>query len=82
MHKPQSSKVYTVWLIYDFSIAQIFREIDFRDSWSAKFATLTQLVVPNSDFYEFLHFLKADIYQINKIQSPQNGKNGDFGTST
>ena len=46
-------------------VTQIFREINFRDSWSAKFAILTHLVVPNSDFYEFLDFSKADIYQIN-----------------
>ena len=30
---------------------------------------------------EFLHFLKAEMYQINKTQSPWNGKNGTFGTS-
>ena len=35
----------------------------------------------NSDFYEFLHFLKAEIYKIIKIQSPWMCRNGSFGTS-
>ena len=26
-------------------------------------------------FYEFLHFMKAEIYQMNKVQSPKNDKN-------
>ena len=29
-------------------------------------------------FYEFLSYLKAGIDKINKIQSPENGKNGIF----
>ena len=36
----------------------------------------------NFDFNEFLHFPKADIHQMNKIQSPWNGKNGSFWTFT
>ena len=48
-----------------FSATQILREINFRDSRSAKPAILTHLKAPNFDFYEFLHFLKAEIYQIN-----------------
>ena len=32
-------------------------------------------------FHEFLLFLKAEISQINKIQSPKNGKNGSFRLS-
>ena len=36
----------------------------------------------NFDFYEFLHFLKAEIYQFNKIQSPFIGQNGSFCIST
>ena len=31
-------------------------------------------------FYEFL-YLNGELYQINKIQSPKNGKNGSFSTS-
>ena len=60
----------TVWKFHDFSITQILREIKFGDSRSAKSVTFTHLEALNSDFHEFLHFLKAEIYQINKIQSP------------
>ena len=35
----------------------------------------------NFEFYEFWHFLKDEIDQINKIQSPINGKYGSFTTS-
>ena len=34
-----------------------------------------------SVFYEFFHILKAEIYQIDKIQRFKNGKNGSFRTS-
>ena len=53
---------------YDFSITQILREIIFGDSWSAKSAILTHLEALNFDFYGFFHFLKAEIYQINKTR--------------
>ena len=71
----------TVWKFHDFSIIQILREINFEDSCSAKLAILTHFEALNFDYYEFLHFLKAEIYQMNKIHSPQNGKNGGFCTS-
>ena len=61
------SIVSTVWKVHDFSITQILREINFGDSTSAKSAILTHLDVLNFAFYEILHFLKAEIYQINKI---------------
>ena len=54
-----------------FSITQILREINFGDSKSAKSAVLTYLEALDLDFYEFLHFLTAEIYQNNKIQSPK-----------
>jgi len=71
----------TVWKFQDFAITQIFREINFWDSKNAKLAILTHLEALNFDFQEFLHFLKAVIYQIDKIQSPKNGKNCSFSTS-
>ena len=43
-----------------------------------KIAILTHAEALIYDFYQFLHFLKAEIYQINKIQSPKNGKIGRF----
>ena len=56
--------------ISGFSITQILREINLRVSGSAKSAILTHLEALYLDFYEFLQFLKAQIDQINKIQSP------------
>ena len=40
----------------------------------SKSAVLVHLGALNFDFYEFLHFLKAEIYQINKIQGPKMAK--------
>ena len=60
----------TVWKFREFSISQILREINFGDSRSAKFAISTHLQALNFDLYDFLHFLKAEIYQINHFQSP------------
>ena len=57
----------TVWKFGNFSITQFLREINFRDSKSAKTAILTHKEALKCDFYELLHFLKAEIYQINKI---------------
>ena len=71
----------TVWKFLDFSITEILREIKFGDSRSAKSAILTHSDALNYDFYEFLHFLKAEIYQTNKMQSPKNYKKGIFRTS-
>ena len=60
---------HTVWKFRDFSNIQILREINFGDSKSAKSAILTHLEDLNFDFYEFFHFLRAEIYQINQTQS-------------
>ena len=53
-----------------FFITQILREINFGDFRSAKSAILTHLQALNFGFYEFLSFLKAGMFQNNKIQSP------------
>ena len=71
-------KCTTVWKFHDFAITQILREINFGDSKSAKTAILAHLKQRNFDFYEFLHFWKPEIYQINKIQSPQKGQKLQF----
>ena len=55
-------------------LPRILREINFGDSRSEKAVILTHLEAVKYDFYEFLHFLKAEIYQISKIQSQKNGK--------
>ena len=53
-------------------IFKISREINFGYSISAKCAILTHLEAMNFDFYEFLHFLIAEIYQINtKFRAPK-----------
>jgi len=57
----------TVWKIEDFSITQILCEIKFGDSRSAKSVIFTHLVALYSSFYEFLQFLKAEIYQKTKF---------------
>ena len=59
-----------MWKFQDFSITQNLREINLRVSGSARTAILTYLEALHLDFYVFLHFLKAEIDQINKIQSP------------
>ena len=63
-----------MWKFQNFSISQILREINFGNSRSAKSAFSTHLEALNFDWYGFLHVLKAEIYQIDKIQMPQNGK--------
>ena len=53
----------TVWKCHDFSVIQILCEINFGDSISVKSAILTHSVALNFDFYEILHFYKAEIHQ-------------------
>ena len=56
-----------MWKFQDFSIPKILREINLENSWSAKSAISSHLEALNSDFYEFLYFLRAEIYQIKKM---------------
>ena len=55
-----------------FFMTQILREIKFGQwhSRSAKSAILTHLQALTFELYEFLHFLKAEIQQINHFQEP------------
>ena len=59
-----------MWKFHEFSITQDLREINYGDSIGAKAAILTDLEALSFNFYEFLHFLNAEIHQINKIQCP------------
>ena len=59
-----------MWKFHNISITQILRDINLGDSRGAKFAILTHLEALNLDFYEFLHFMNDEIYQIYKIQRP------------
>ena len=52
---------------HDFSTTQILREITLGGSRSAKSAILAHSEALNSDFCEFLHFLKAEIYHLTKF---------------
>ena len=61
-----------------FAITHILHEINIWDSRSAKSAALAHSEALNFDFHEFLHFQKAEIDQIDKFQSPKNGKNSNF----
>ena len=58
-----------MWKFHNFAITQILREINFGECTSAKSAILTHLEVLNLDFYEFLHFLKAEIYHTRKAKA-------------
>ena len=71
----------TVWKFHEFYITQILREKRFWEHSRAKSAILTHLEALNFDFCEFLHFQKAENYQIDKIQSLKEGKNSNFRTS-
>ena len=55
----------TLWKFQYFSITQILREINSENSSSAKSAILSHLEALNFDFHVFLHFLKAEIDQMN-----------------
>ena len=65
----------------DFSITQFSREINLWDSINANFAILTHLQALNFEFYQFLHFLKAAVYQIDKLLRPKIGKNDSIRTT-
>ena len=64
----------TVWKSHYFSITQILREINFGDSRCAKSTISAHLETVNFGFDDFLHFLKAQFDQLDKIQSLKNGK--------
>ena len=59
---------------HDFSIVQNLCQINFGDCRSTKLASIPHLKALNFDFKGLLHFSKAEINQINKIQSSRNGK--------
>ena len=65
MSKKSESKFHTVWKFQDFSIG-------------VKSVILTLLEALKFHFYEFLHFYKTEICQINKILSPEYCINSSF----
>ena len=64
----------TVWKFHDFSLTQILREINFGDSTSAISAILTHLQALDFEFYEFLHYLMAEIKKSTKFRAPKRAK--------
>ena len=76
----RENKPFTMWKFQDFSVNHILREIKFRDSRSTKSAISTHSEALKFDYYEFLHFLKAEIYLNNQIHSPYNCKTCMFRT--
>ena len=68
------------YVFCNFLITQILRGINFGDSRNAKSAILTHFEAMNFDIFESLHLQKNEIYQIDKLQSIQNGSNGIFFT--
>ena len=52
-----------MWKFHDFSITQILREINSRNSRRTKSVIFAILEALNFDFQEFLYFLKAENYQ-------------------
>ena len=68
----QSSWI-TMWKLQNFSVPQILREIKIDEFKVLKLVALTYF-----DFYDFLLFMKPEIYQINQIQSPWIGKKWQF----
>ena len=72
---------FTEWKFLDFPITQILREINLRDSQTAKSAIFTISEALNFDFQESMHFLKAETYHVHQNQTPITGKNGRFRSS-
>ena len=69
-----------MWKLQKFSVNQILREIKVGEFKVSKSVILAHLESLNFDFNEFLHFLKAEFYQINQIQSSKNVKMAIFRT--
>ena len=70
--------MHTVWKFDGFCIIHILREFSFEDSRSAKSAILTHLEALNFDFYEFLHFLVAELYPSQKFRALEIAKMAFF----
>ena len=69
----------TVCKIHNFFwVIQILRESKIGECRVSKSTFVPHLGPLNFDFNELLHFLKAEIDQINKLQSLNNWKNGRF----
>ena len=68
----------TVWKFQNFSIIQIFREINFRDSRGPKTAIFRHLEAFNFDFSGILAFSEGWNWPKLQIQSLWDGKNDIF----
>ena len=66
------------YTILGFLATQILDEINLDVSISLKTALFAFLETLNFDFYGFLHFLKAENYQIQKLRAPRIAKMAFF----
>ena len=60
-----------MWKFQNFSIAQILREINFKDFRRAKAAILPHQKDQTFDFCAFLHFLKTEMLPNQQHLEPQ-----------
>ena len=79
--KTEKGCIVKEWKLQNFSVSQILCEIKVRESRDSDCAFSTHVEALNLAFYEFLHCLQAEIYQINQSQISSNGKKGYFKTS-
>ena len=63
-----------MWKFENYSVTQILREIKVGVSRVSKSAILRIAEALKYEFYEFLHFLKTEIYQVDKVQGPEMAK--------
>ena len=68
-----------MWNFLNFSYHSDFYVKSILGGFSrAKSVISTDLQALNFDFYEFLHFLKAETYKFDKIRSPKLAKLAEF----
>ena len=67
-----------MWKSQEDFVTQILREIKIGWCSVSEDIISTLLEVSNFDFCDFLHILKAEIYQMKNIQSHKNGKKGNL----
>ena len=65
-------------ILHNFSVSQILHELEVGVSRVSKFGILTDLVTLIIDFYAFLLFCKAEIYQNGKLRHPKMAKTTDL----
>ena len=65
--------IFRIFLSFRFYVKSILESLGVL-----RYVILTHFGALKFDFYEFVHFLKAEIAQIAEIPSPKNGQNRGF----